>query len=182
MELANQLLSWAEINLTSLSAVHLKGTQNLLADLLSRRKIVEAEWSLNQEVFDMITIKWGLPQVDLFASQQNTKVQELFSLHRGDLALGIDALAHSWDSHLCYAFPPFPLIPLVLRKFREEKTSLILIAPFWPKRSWFATVLNLAIEPPFRLPARKDLLTQNSVCHPETDRLHLCAWFLKRTF
>lgn len=84
---ASQLLTWAEWNVS----------KNFLADLLSRRNVLEAEWSLNQEVFLMVTEARGQPQIDLFASQQNTKVQMFFSLHREDQAVGIDAFAHPWD-------------------------------------------------------------------------------------
>lgn len=125
LDLAMQLLTWAECNVASLTAIHLKGSQNLLAALLSRRKVVEVEWSLNQEVFLMVTGVWGYPQVDLFASKQNAKVLIFFTLHREDQARGLDPFAHPWDYPLCYAFPPFQLISLVLRKFREEATDLI---------------------------------------------------------
>lgn len=81
LKLASQFLSWAERNMASLTAIHVKGSQNLLADLLSRRKVVVAEWSMNQEVFLMVTKAWGQPQIDLFASQQNSKVRMFFSLH-----------------------------------------------------------------------------------------------------
>lgn len=55
MELAHQILTRAETNLSSLSAVHFKGTQNVLADFLIRKKVMESEWTLNQEIFLMIT-------------------------------------------------------------------------------------------------------------------------------
>ncbi|XP_073472690.1 cytosolic phospholipase A2 gamma-like [Aquarana catesbeiana] len=71
LALASQLLTWTEQNVASLSAVYLKGSPNLLADLLSRRKLVEAEWSLNQEVF-LISKAWGQTQIDLFANKSYT--------------------------------------------------------------------------------------------------------------
>lgn len=145
-------------HLLSLSAVHLKGTINKVADFLSRQKVQEAEWSLNSEVFALITRTWGHPQVDLFASRQNTQLPQFFSLHRDDSSQGIDALAHPWNFHLGYAFPPFQLIPLVLRKIQKERVSIFLITPFWPKRAWFSTVLQMAIKPFWQLPLKQDLL------------------------
>lgn len=97
MEQAHQILIWAEDNLASLSAFHLKGTENTLADLLNRREVRELEWSLNQEIFQKIPESWGLPQVDLFANQINAKTSAFFSLQRQDQALGVDALTHKWD-------------------------------------------------------------------------------------
>ncbi|XP_018415689.1 PREDICTED: protein virilizer homolog [Nanorana parkeri] len=47
--LAKEIFSWAEVNLKSLFAVHLRGTHNILADYLSRHRILQDEWVLNQE-------------------------------------------------------------------------------------------------------------------------------------
>lgn len=105
MELARQILTWAMTNLASLSAVHLgKGMQTLLVDFLSRKGVTKSEWVLNQEVFLMITEAWGLPQMDLFTSQENAKTPAFFSLHKEDLAPRLDTLAHRW----CYPLMNFP--------------------------------------------------------------------------
>lgn len=70
---AAEILTWAEGNNLSLSAVYLKGELNQVADFLSRRKLKEGDWVLNQEVFKMITQRWGVPQVDLFAERERTQ-------------------------------------------------------------------------------------------------------------
>lgn len=44
-----------------MTAVHLKGDVNLVADFLSRERVLESEWSLNSEVFQMLIGKWGAP-------------------------------------------------------------------------------------------------------------------------
>lgn len=36
-----------------------------------------------------------------------------------------------------YAFPPIPLIHRVLRKIRDKKTRIIMIAPAWPRQTWY---------------------------------------------
>lgn len=73
------VLAWAEDNALSLSAVHLKGEKNAVADFLSRRAQRESDWVLNREIFNLIAMRWGLPDVDLFASKENAKAP-LFSL------------------------------------------------------------------------------------------------------
>ncbi|XP_077346335.1 uncharacterized protein LOC143989955 [Lithobates pipiens] len=154
--LAMEILRWAERHLLSLSAVHLKGDLNRLADFLSRNPI--REWSLNPEVFSMIAGKWGLPEVDLFASKENARVPQFFPLDSRDGSLGTDALAYPWEFRLCHAFPPFQLITLILRRIQKEKVPVILITPFWPKRACFSTILGLTIKPCWHLPLRHDLL------------------------
>ncbi|XP_040195283.1 uncharacterized protein LOC120928241 [Rana temporaria] len=81
-----QEMSWAEVNLGSISAVHLKGTQNSLADYLSRHRVERDNWSLHPEVFAEITNKWGCPEADLFANQDNRKTGVLFSKPRGSIS------------------------------------------------------------------------------------------------
>ncbi|XP_068129719.1 collagen alpha-1(VII) chain-like [Hyperolius riggenbachi] len=76
-DLALQILQMAEENLKTISAVHIKGSLNTLADRLSRETCTEAEWSLNDEVFGHLIAHWGQPIVDLFASPQNAKDLEI---------------------------------------------------------------------------------------------------------
>ncbi|XP_040203676.1 uncharacterized protein LOC120935688 [Rana temporaria] len=161
--ITTRIFRWAETNTLSLSAVFLRGIENSTADFLSRSQLREDEWSLNQEVFHLLVKRWGSPEMDLFVSRENAKTHWFFSRGRGEGARGIDALSQSWRFGICYAFPPPALLPLVLRKFQLENTSLILVAPHWPKRAWFSVLKQLTTEPPLFLPLREDLLSQGPV-------------------
>ncbi|CAJ0952838.1 unnamed protein product [Ranitomeya imitator] len=112
-----------QLNVRSLTAVHLKGEKNKVADFLSRKKIQPTEWALNQGVFLHLTNTWGFPEIDLFASRENSKTKRFFSLNPGDNPTAVDALAQDWDMELACAFPPLPLIPRVLRKIQESQTT-----------------------------------------------------------
>lgn len=114
----------------------------------------------------MISSMWGQPEVDLFASKENAQVPRFFSLNNLDGSLGTDALARPWRFHLCYAFLPFQLIPLVLKKIQQEGVPVILITPFWPKRAWFSTILGMATRFCWHLPLRQ-----------EVARLSFAAWY-----
>lgn len=160
MLVASRIFQWAESNLASISAIHLKGELNNTADFLSRQQVSNQEWSLHPEVFDYIAAYWGKPVVDLFANKENAKVPHFCSLYPGDQPLAVDTLQTPWTFSLAYAFPPLHLIPRVLAKFLAEETCLILVALFWPKRPWFTTLLRLTDQPPLRLPCGQDLLSQ----------------------
>ncbi|CAJ0915455.1 unnamed protein product [Ranitomeya imitator] len=67
----------------------------------------------------MLVNKWGLPEIDLFASRQNAKVEAFFSLNPRDGSRGVDALAQEWNFRLAYAFPPIPILAKVLQKGKE---------------------------------------------------------------
>ena len=86
--------------------------------------------------------------MDLFATRDNKKLEMFVSPFPDDRALETDALAIKWLGMWAYAFPLFPLIPLVLRKVREEQVKLILVAPWWPTMSWIPELLDLCLEPP----------------------------------
>lgn len=56
-----------------------------------------------------------------------------------------------------YAFSPIPLLPRVLRKIRNDKAQVILVASDWARSVWYLKLLGLRICPPTRLPLREDL-------------------------
>lgn len=176
---ASRILSWAEINVPALSAVHIPGVENWIADYLSRETIDQGEWSLHPEVFQLIVARWGLPDIDLMASRHNRKVQRFVARSLDPQAHAVDALVIPWDFPLTYIFPPLALLPKVIKKVKRENTTTILIAPHWPRRSWFADIVALARDKPFRLPQREDLLAQGPIVHPSSHQWALTAWLLK---
>ncbi len=118
-------------------------------------------------------------QVDLFASLGTSHCQLFYSLSGG--TLGTDALAHSWPRGLHkYAFPPVSLLAQTLCKVREDEERVLLVAPYWPNRTWFPELMLLATAPPWLVPLRKDLLSQRrgTLWHPCPDLWKLHVWSL----
>ncbi len=125
---------------------------------------------------------FGAAQVDLFASPETTHCQWFYSLT--EATLGTDALAHSWPRGLHkYAFPPVSLIAQTLCKIREDKEQVLLVAPYWPNRTWFPELMLLATAPPWPIPLRKGLLSQRrgTLWHPRPDLWKLNVWSLDGT-
>ncbi|XP_071995648.1 uncharacterized protein [Engystomops pustulosus] len=48
LKISQQIFFWAEENIQSISAIHLRGSQNIVADYFSRSQILPHEWSLSQ--------------------------------------------------------------------------------------------------------------------------------------
>ena len=89
-------------------ASHFSGSKNVLADALSRGKHHHpTEWSMHKVTVALIFEHWPTPHLDLFAFV-------FFSAGSSLTSSGSNALTQNWE-HL-YAFPPFSLIPRVLRK------------------------------------------------------------------
>ncbi len=181
-QLARHLLLWSHTQFKSLHAVHIPGQLNRAADALSRQLTFPGEWRLHPETIRLIWSRFGEAQVDLFASPESSHCQLYFSLTEGPL--GTDALAHSWPRALRkYAFPPVSLLAQTLCKLREDEEQVLLVAPHWPTRTWFPELISLATAPPWRIPLRKDLLSQGlgTIWHPRPDLWNLRVWLLDGT-
>ena len=121
-----------------------------------------------------------IPDIDLFASRFIAKFPKFVSWHSEPGAMVVDAFRVSWSILKCYAFPPFSLLPQVLRKVREDKALVLLIAPVWTTKSWYPILLQLLIDQPIFLPKGDTLLSlpHGNAHHPLKDDLVLAAWIL----
>ena len=137
--LTQGILRWAESLSIRLLPQFIPGSLNVLADSLSRpHQLPHTEWSLHPEVFQSLSRLWPV-QIDLFATSDSRRCSIYFSPFRDPMAAGTDAFLQRWDGLQAYAFPPWSIIPGVLAKLRmSQGTELILVAPYWPQRPWFA--------------------------------------------
>ena len=179
--IAQRILCWAEDQSIVLSPQFVMGKHNVLADALSRpNQILGAEWTLKQEVFSDLCRRWPV-SIDLFATSQNHRCSLYFSPYHDLNALGTDALLQNWNGWQAYAFPPWSLIPAVLKKLRSSSGVLLtIVAPYWPQRPWFPDLLDLVVDGPVALPQSRDLLRQPHFhrFHLGVSRLCLHAWRL----
>ena len=179
--LAQEILRWTESLSIRLAPQFLPGSNNVLADALSRpHQLPHSEWSLNLTVFQSLRRLWPV-QIDLFATSDNHRCSIYFSPFRDPMSAGTDAFLQSWDGLQAYAFPPVAIIPRVLAKLRASTgTVLTLVAPHWAQRPWFSDLLQLLLAPPVILPARQDLLRlpRSRHLYPDLRRLRLHAWRL----
>lgn len=104
----------------------------------------------------------GECSVDLFASRLNAQLEQYVSWRPDPNAMATDALQLRWNKWTGYAFPPFCLIRRCLKKVREEKASLVLVAPIWRSQPWYPALLELLIDYPLILPVDPQLLMDPS--------------------
>jgi len=96
-------------------------------------------------------------------------------------SVAADALQLPWNKWEGYAFPPFCLIGRCIKKVREDKASLILVAPVWRSQPWYPALLELLMDFPLILPQIPMLLSDPfGKPHPlmTTGQLQLAAWKL----
>lgn len=125
------------------SYTHIPGHLNRLADRLSRARLDHHNWTLDPDLFSTLETMFGHHTIDLFASRLNTKIPRFASRLPDPLSLACDAMSLHLSYENCYAAPPFPLIPNLLRKLAAEKARATLILPHWPTSTWWPMLLQL---------------------------------------
>ena len=124
---AQRILRWAESLPVVLSPQFIIGKHSVLADSLSRPNQVQgSEWTLKLEVFQELRKRWPV-SIDLFATSLNHRCSLYFCPFHDRNALGTDALLQNWNGWQAYAFLPWSLIPVVLKKLRSSSGVLLTI-------------------------------------------------------
>jgi ribonuclease HI len=174
------LLLWCMLHQIDLVAAHIPGEENVLADRLSRHILPYHEWELAERVVQRIFQYWSTPDVDLFATVENRKLSRFCAIRYYPEVEMVNAMALTWTNKFLYAFPPLPMIRQVLMKVQREGAVMILIAPKWTMRDWFPILLDLLIDYPLRLPAIRELVTQEDgkLMHHNPAELQLVAWMI----
>ena len=119
-EVAQAILAWCEEREIFLSVAHIPGIDNDLADFKFRHFSDNVEWSLNDKLFKKVVKVFGEPEIDLFATRLNNKVDKYVSWKPDPTAFAIDAFSLEWSNMYFYAFPPFSCISRVIQKILDE--------------------------------------------------------------
>lgn len=167
------LFHWAENRLILICAEQIRDRDNWGADWLSRQEIQPGEWCLNWRSFEEIVRQFRTLEVYLFASHLNHQLPRFFLRYYHFRVEAMYTLTLPWLSGLLYAFPPIPLIPKVIRKIKQQRARIILVAPWWSKRLWLSMLHVMSVHSPLHLTPSADF-----ILHPHPQRLHLTAWLL----
>lgn len=150
---ARTMWIWAAKHNIWLSAEHLPGILNCLADTASRKAYsTEGEWQILPSVFKIINEQFGPFQLDMFATRINTHCTDYYSWKPDPDAKAIDAFNQIWNLPFSYAFPPFSMVGPALQKLQEDQGEIFMVLPLWPTQSWFPRALKLSVDHPRILP------------------------------
>ena len=156
-EITRNIWLWCFETDNKVIAMHIPGVENTRADFQSRKKRI-LEWKLNSDIFCMLNEMWGPFDIDLFASRLTKQVDVYMSWHPDPGAVAVNALHNEWSYDNMYCFPPYNLIPLIIRKVRAEEVTITLIAPYWTKQVWYPTLMRMLVKVPVLLPHREDII------------------------
>lgn len=177
-KLALQMWEWCVERNVWVTAEHIPGVDNCLADWESRFHTDYSSWKLNKKVFHLIAERFR-PKVDLFADRNTFQLPTYWSWKPDPDAEGVDAFTVKWKNLAAYAFPPFCLIARCVQKVLQEEADLLLVAPVWTSQFWYPMLLTSLWSPPILLPAIPDLLLDHkNEKHPLVvkGRLTLALW------
>jgi hypothetical protein len=177
LKAASEILTKAHQRGLRFLPIYIPSEENILADAASRFLDIP-DWHLCPKVFRIICNRWGLPEIDLFATRRSCQLKRFFSWSVEDLPEAIDALCQKWDFDLAFLFPPIPLIKKVVKKLESSRGTFILITPLWPAQTWLASLLALDVEEVRRLPFSSSLIVdlKTDLPPPILPTLHLVAW------
>ena len=162
-----------------ITAEHLPGSQNQIADYQSREYRDSSNWKLRRSVFLQLEKQLGPWQVDLFADRVNVQKTQYYSWKPDPGAVKTDTLTVKWQKIQGYVFPPFCLIGRCLAKIRQEQATLVLVTPMWQTQPWYVELLQMLKEEPILIPYMEGILTSpRGEQHPllQASRMNLAAW------
>ena len=161
-----------------LTACHIAGVRNVVADGLSRNSPLPSEWSLDEESFRLMCLKEFVPEIDLFATRENRKLPRFLSPVPDRLAEGVDAFTCPWNRwQSVYLFPPTSLLLRVLLLLQHYRGRALLVTPDWPNQPWYPLALRLAKRRwPLPHPRLSQQVGENIICASSKIYLHLLCW------
>ena len=177
-DVTNLIWSWCKDKGIWLSAAHIPGHENYIADYKSRHFQDNKELSLNFSAFLSLTRLFYFPEIDLFASRLNHVVPKFVSYKPEPGVWATDAFSLNWHSLQFYAFPPFSIIGKVLEKIKQDEARGILIVPLWSTQTWFPIAMSIIVSRPILLKEKGDLLYlpgKREIVHPLHKHLNLLA-------
>ena len=70
-----------------------------------------------------------MPEIDIFASTLNAQFTRYVAFRADPGASAIDTFTMNWSDLNFYAFPPFRVIPAVLKEIKEEEATGTCVLP-----------------------------------------------------
>ena len=127
-----------------ISAAHIPGKGNIIADLASREFQDSHEWMLSLEVFKYLVELFQIPDINMFTFRLNKQLLKCVSWMPDPESDIIDCMSTSWENTYFYAFPPFSMIWPTIKKIEKEAKKALIIVPMWLIQTWFTWALELA--------------------------------------
>ena len=153
-----------------ITAQHLPGTQNTIADAESRSQMDRTDWKLNPSIFHKIQRTFGPLEVDLFAT-----LSAYFSWRPDPSTEVTDAFLQVWTHIKGYANPLWNLVGRTLPQVQTQQATIVLVAPVWKSQPWYPTLLHMLVDYPRLIAAETEIMVNkdNSLMLPQLAVWHI---------
>ena len=158
VNLTKNLWMWCLERNIHITAQHLPGIQNTVADAESRSQTDRTDWKLSPNIFHKIQQTFGPLEVDLFATRLSAQCQRYFSWRPDPSAEATDAFLQVWTHIKGYANPPWNLVGRTLAQIQTHKANLVLVAPVWRSQPWYPTLLHMLVDYPRLIAAETEIM------------------------
>jgi hypothetical protein len=178
---------WAKLEQAQafMQAVYIATDENpadaLTRGVTSRQRMLDTEVQLNPSIFHQLKNQGPFsPCIDWFASEENHQLPRFYVWQHVSQtsAEGFNAFMFSWRTNPGYIFPPFSLLPRILRKIRNDKAQILLIHPNWPGALWYPSLREIIVMQQSIDPSADVLRYPNQpgLRHPMTDLQLQASW------
>ena len=177
-DLAEQIWATSIAMGVTLKILHLAGSLNDWADMLSRLP-THYEWMLHPNLFQLLEETWGPHSIDRFATHITTQLPCYNSRFHDPYTHGVDALAQAdWSYHNNYVNPPFRLLNKVIDVIVKHHAVATIIAPWWRGHRFLHRLQALSMTTPIPLPvSRQTLVLMGPQAEPlKNPKWRLYAW------
>ena len=143
LDLAMSILNFTHNRQVQILPVFVPSAENLLADVVVRF-LTLSDWHLHWSAFKSIINHWGLPEIDLFTTEESSHLPRFYTWGDAGGPEAFNALEQVWNFQIAYAFSILALLPRTVRKLVSTGVFVV-VTPFWPSQKWWPLLLWLRI-------------------------------------
>ena len=138
-----------------MGAEHMRGVDNPV-DALSRTTSDKNDYQLRLAIAKEGWARLGVqPVLDMFAADHNHLLARYWAWNPSPTAEAVDALQQDWSPRVqggvLHCNPPWPLIPRILRKIRQDKARVVICLPYWVGQPWWPMLKAMLARPMIQL-------------------------------
>ena len=122
-ETAKQIWEFGIHSNTHISAAHIPGKHNILADFALRKSQDSAGWMLEPKIFDYVIYQFSKPEIDMFVSRLTRQIPIYSSWVPDPDSSLIDVFTINWNNIFIYAFPLFSIVWRMQESNSNSSTS-----------------------------------------------------------
>lgn len=155
--IAKQIWTFCEERDIFIYASYIHTNKNFIADSLSRMDADSSDFMLHHRYFNQIKDNFLIPVIDCFASNLTNQCAIFYSWFPCPGSSGVDSFTIKWIDNF-YAFPPFFLVPRMLRKIITDKVTGVVVVPNWTSQPWYPLFHRLLVSKLLKINSNDSLI------------------------